>query len=72
MDTGILAHPALNFGMHANWSGVPYRVMRKVLGKKSEAGHGIVGSPTDQHSAPYALTEEFTAVYRLHPLFRTR
>ena len=65
---GILAHPALNFGMHANWSGVPYRVMRKVLGKKSEAGHGIVGSPTDQHSAPYALTEEFTSVYRLHPL----
>ena len=65
---GILAHPALNFGMHANWSGVPYRVMRKVLGKKSEAGYGIVGSPTDQHSAPYVLTEEFTSVYRLHPL----
>lgn len=64
---GILAHPALKFGMHANWSGVPYRVMRKVLGK-SEAGHGILGSPTDQHSAPYALTEEFTSVYRLHPL----
>jgi hypothetical protein len=65
---GILAHPALNFGMHTNWSGVPYRVMRKVLGKQSEAGHGIVGTPTDQHSAPYALTEEFTSVYRLHPL----
>jgi hypothetical protein len=54
--------------MHANWSGVPYRVMRAVLGKNSEAGHGIIGSPTDQHSAPYALTEEFTSVYRLHPL----
>jgi hypothetical protein len=65
---GILAHPALDFAMHANWSGVPYRVMRAVLGKNSEAAHGIVGSPTDQHSAPYALTEEFTSVYRLHPL----
>jgi Animal haem peroxidase len=65
---GILAHPALDFAMHANWSGVPYRVMRAVLGKDNEAAHGIPGSPTDQHSAPYALTEEFTSVYRLHPL----
>lgn len=65
---GILGHPALDFSMHANWSGIPWRVLRKVLGKDSEAAYGIVGSPTDQHSAPYALTEEFTAVYRLHPL----
>jgi hypothetical protein len=65
---GILAHPALEFGMHANWSGVPYRVMRAVLGKNSEVAHGIVGSPTDQFCAPFALTEEFTSVYRMHPL----
>lgn len=65
---GILAHPALEFGMHANWSGVPYRVMRAVLGNDSEVAHGIVGSSTDQQSAPYALTEEFTSVYRMHPL----
>jgi Animal haem peroxidase len=65
---GILAHPALDFGMHANWSGVPSRVLRAVLGKNSEAAYGIIGSPTDQHSAPFAMTEEFTSVYRLHPL----
>jgi hypothetical protein len=65
---GILGHPALDFAMHANWSGVPYRVMRAVLGKDNEAAHGIPGSPMDQHSAPYAMTEEFTSVYRLHPL----
>jgi hypothetical protein len=65
---GILAHPALNFGMHANWSGIPDRLIRALLGKNSEAAYGIVGSPTDQHSAPYAITEEFTSVYRLHPL----
>jgi heme peroxidase len=65
---GILAHPALDFGMHANWSGVPSRVIRAVLGKESEVANGIPGSPTDQHSAPYAITEEFSAVYRLHPL----
>jgi hypothetical protein len=65
---GILAHPALEFGMRVNWSGLPYRVARLVLGKDNEAAHGIVGSPVDQHSAPYAITEEFVAAYRLHPL----
>ncbi|WP_375309181.1 peroxidase family protein [Bradyrhizobium sp. A5] len=65
---GILGHPALDLSMHANWSGIPNRVLRAVLGKDSEAAYGIIGSPTEQHSAPYAMTEEFTAVYRLHPL----
>ena len=65
---GILGHPALEFGMHAQWSGVPYRWMKLVLGGNSEIAHGIIGSETAQHSAPYAMTEEFTAVYRMHPL----
>jgi hypothetical protein len=29
---------------------------------------GIPGSPQDHHGAPYAMTEEFAAVYRLHSL----
>ena len=29
---------------------------------------GIPGSPTDHHTAPYSLTEEFAAVYRMHAL----
>ncbi|WP_410965885.1 hypothetical protein, partial [Salmonella sp. SAL4438] len=29
---------------------------------------GIPGSPTDHHTAPYSLTEEFVAVYKMHPL----
>jgi hypothetical protein len=65
---GILAHPALDLAMRSNWSGVPCRVLRAVLGEDNEVAHGIPGSPTDQHSAPYAMTEEFTSVYRLHPL----
>jgi hypothetical protein len=65
---GILGHPALDFGMHAQWSGVPYRWMSTILGEDNEIAHGIIGSETDQHSAPYAMTEEFTAVYRMHPL----
>ena len=31
---------------------------------------GIPGSETNHHAAPYALTEEFVAVYRMHPLMR--
>jgi hypothetical protein len=27
-----------------------------------------MGSPTDHHAAPYAMTEEFTACYRMHSL----
>jgi Animal haem peroxidase len=29
---------------------------------------GIPGSPPNHHTAPYAMTEEFTAVYRMHSL----
>ena len=29
---------------------------------------GILGSKADHHAAPYSLTEEFVAVYRMHPL----
>jgi heme peroxidase len=65
---GILAHPALEFGMPAQWSGVPQRWLHLLLGEDNEVSRGIVGSATDQHSAPYAMTEEFTAVYRMHPL----
>jgi hypothetical protein len=65
---GILAHPALDFGMHANWSGIPSRVFRAIFGRESEAAYGIPGTAANQHSAPYAITEEFVAVYRLHPL----
>ena len=29
---------------------------------------GIPGSPTNHNGVPYSLTEEFVAVYRMHPL----
>ncbi len=29
---------------------------------------GIPGSATNHHGVPYSLTEEFVAVYRMHPL----
>lgn len=67
----ILAHPALKVSMEANWWGILGETLYKLIGrvsKTSEAISGIPGSTVQQHAAPYALTEEFVSVYRLHPL----
>lgn len=67
---GILGHPTLQVSMNANWWGLLGENFKRRFGRvsDSEAISGIVGSPLDHHSAPFALTEEFVAVYRLHPL----
>lgn len=66
----ILGHPALQIAMHVNWWGLATERITRVLGRlgDSEIISGIPGSPTDHHTAPYYLTEEFVSVYRLHPL----
>jgi len=66
----ILTHPALQVGMNANWWGLAGERVKKYLGRisTSEAISGIPGSAANHHGADYCLTEEFTAVYRLHPL----
>ncbi|MCZ6788488.1 MAG: peroxidase, partial [Chloroflexi bacterium] len=67
---GILAHPAVQVGMGANWWGLFGRWVRTNVGRigSSEILSGIPGSRADHHSGIYAMTEEFTSVYRLHPL----
>jgi Animal haem peroxidase len=67
---GILGNPRLRIDMDSNWWGVLGRWFKMHVGRvsASEALSGIIGSPAEHHAAPYALTEEFTAVYRLHPL----
>jgi Animal haem peroxidase len=67
---GILAHPALQIGMNANWYGVLPKWVKKRFGHigSGELLTGIVGSPLDHHTAPYSITSEFVSVYRMHPL----
>lgn len=67
---GILGHPALQIAMNANWWGMLGQNVKRIWGRvsDSEAISGIMGSPTDHHTAPYYLTEEFVSVYRMHPL----
>jgi hypothetical protein len=68
--TAILGHPALQIGMRANWWGLATEKITNMIGRigDSEVISGIPGSPTEHHGVPFALTEEFAAVYRLHPL----
>ena len=66
----IIAHPVLKVAMRANWWGLAEEKLHRRFGRisKSDVISGIPGSPFDHHGAPYQLTEEFAAVYRLHPL----
>ena len=45
-------------------------ILGKHLGRltKNEVLSGIPGSATNHHGVPYSITEEFVAVYRMHPL----
>jgi hypothetical protein len=66
---GILANPVLERAMNANWYGILPRWVRQKFGHVgTEMIGGIVGSEQEHHKAPYAITEEFVSVYRLHPL----
>src|SRR2546428_1757702 len=66
----IIAHPTTVLAMHANWWGLAGRGITSRFGRlgASEVLSGIPGSPTNHHGVPYSLTEEFVAVYRMHPL----
>jgi hypothetical protein len=68
----ILAHPTTRYALRANWFGIEGDKLQKTLGRLTddEEISGIPGSPTNHHSAPYSITEEFVAVYRMHPLIR--
>ena len=66
----ILPNPTIKLAMHTNWYGISGDELQDVFQflNESELLGGIMGSPTDHHTAPYSLTEEFVAVYRMHPL----
>jgi hypothetical protein len=66
----ILPHPIIKTAMNVNWSGLigeDRETLAELFDDRELLG-GIVGSKADHHTAPYSLTEEFVAVYRMHPL----
>ncbi len=66
----IVNSPTLRLAMKGNWWGLAGERLNKRFGRisKNEIISGIPGSPVDHHGTPYSLTEEFVAVYRMHPL----
>lgn len=67
----ILPNEITKTALHANWWGILGPNIKKIIGRvaDSELLSGIVGSSEVKHDgAPYYLTEEFTSVYRMHPL----
>ncbi|CAN6448611.1 unnamed protein product [Victoria cruziana] len=66
----LLKTDTMYAAMRTNWYGL--------LGKKFKESFGHLGNPElsgfigmnkpENHGVPYSLTEEFTAVYRMHPL----
>ena len=66
----VIAHPTMEIAMRANWYGIAGERVKRAFGRisASEVISGIPGSKHDHFGVPYALTEEFTIVYRMHPL----
>jgi hypothetical protein len=66
----IIAHPTSRYALKATWSGIVGERLGRRFGRigSGDILSGIPGSKTDHHEVPYSLTEEFVAVYRMHPL----
>src|SRR5262249_39536364 len=66
----IIAHPTTITGMSANWWGLAGKRIHQLFGRlsSSEVISGIPGSETNHYGIPYSLTEEFSIIYRMHPL----
>jgi hypothetical protein len=66
----IIAHPTTRYALRVSWSGLVGGRLRRRLGRLGSGDllSGIPGSKTNHHGVPYSLTEEFVAVYRMHPL----
>jgi hypothetical protein len=66
----VTGHPTAVTALHANWWGLVGERLSNAFGRfsNSEVISGIPGTPTEDFGVPFALTEEFVAVYRMHPL----
>ena len=67
----ILATRAIDVALRGNWQGPPSNdwITKLVVWLADvQAANGIPQTKPDHHGAPFCLTEDFVAVYRLHPL----
>jgi Animal haem peroxidase len=66
----IISHPTTVVALRANWFGIAGERIARAFGRisESEVISGIPGAETHHYGVPFSLTEEFAAVYRMHPL----
>ncbi len=66
----LLANPRTEWALRINWWGLQGERLHRWFGRlaRNEVLSGIPGSDVKHYGVPYALTEEFLAVYRMHPL----
>ncbi len=72
----ILPNYRLDLGLNSNWYGMFTYKYRKPEDRKTVADFnvsnpelgGLVGNKLNKHGSPFALSEEFVEVYRLHSL----
>jgi hypothetical protein len=66
----LMNSPEGRMAMRGNFWGILGEQFNNAFGRvgNGEVLSGIPGSSADHHGAPYAMTEEFSAVYRLHSL----
>ncbi|MCZ0955134.1 MAG: peroxidase [Rhodospirillaceae bacterium] len=66
----LMDSPAGRLAMRGNYWGLMGERYAKTFGRASDSEviSGIPGSPQAHHGAPFAMTEEFAASYRLHSL----
>ena len=68
-STSILPNRLVSTGLRANWQGLLGDAQNLLPGiQDNDLLAGIPGSATEHHAAPYAMTEEFASVYRMHTL----
>ena len=66
----ILANPVLERSMNIVWYGAPNDWLTRfgIWLMENETMLGVPGSLPNHHAAAYSNTEEFVAVYKMHPL----
>ncbi len=66
----LLNNPRTRYALRGNWWGMLGENYEKAYGRdwNVEILTGIPGTTAEHHAAPYSITEEFVAVYRMHSL----
>lgn len=69
-STAVVANSTMRTALLANWWGLAGEWFTRHFGRISRRDEisGVPGSATDLFGVPYAITEEFVSVYRMHPL----